>query len=162
MLNSWWKSVSQQLQLGCLFHKVKFVIFITLESHDKTCSKIEKTWFLLAEYNLEFQVSILNHYFFVKYDNRQHPTTRCWFNLDYSLISSLGGKKQLSGWNKSGSIHPEVFCQKGFLNILQNLQESTCTGVFFYYSSRSQLFSCQFCEMFKNAYFVKQKWMTAL
>ena len=104
MLNSWRKSVSQQLQLGCLFHKVKFVIFITLESHDKTCSKIEKTWFLLAEYNLEFQVSILNHYFFVKYDNRQHPTTRCWFNLDFSLISSVGSKKTVE-WLKQIQKH---------------------------------------------------------
>ena len=27
----------------------------------------------------------------------------------------------------------------------------------FYLSYRSQLFSCEFCEIFKNAYFVKQK-----
>ena len=41
-------SVSRQLQLGRLFREVKFVIFITFESRDKTCSKIEKTWFQLV------------------------------------------------------------------------------------------------------------------
>ena len=43
-------SVSQQLQLGRLFREVKFVIFTTLESPDKTCPKIEKTWFLLVHW----------------------------------------------------------------------------------------------------------------
>ena len=28
----------------------KFMIFITFESRDKTCSKIEKTWFLLVKW----------------------------------------------------------------------------------------------------------------
>ena len=64
-------------------------------------------------------------------------------------ISSLGGKKQ---WKKSRSNCPEVFCQKEFLKISQNSQESTYTEVFY----RSQLFSCEFCEIFKNTYFVKQ------
>ena len=43
-------SVSQQLQLGCLFQEVKLVIFIIFENSDKTCSKIEKTWFLLVHW----------------------------------------------------------------------------------------------------------------
>ena len=47
------------------------------------------------------------------------------------VSSSLGGKKQLSERKKSRSSRPEVFCQKGFLKILQNSQESTCTEVFF-------------------------------
>ena len=42
--------VSQQLQLGHLFREVKFVIFITFESRDKTCSKIEKNWFQLVRW----------------------------------------------------------------------------------------------------------------
>ena len=41
-------SVSQQLQLGRLF--CLLVIFITFESRDKTCSKIEKTWSLLVHW----------------------------------------------------------------------------------------------------------------
>ena len=41
-------SVSQQLQLGRLFRLL--VIFITFESRDKTCSKIEKTWSLLVHW----------------------------------------------------------------------------------------------------------------
>ena len=44
-------------------------------------------------------------------------------------ISSLGGKIQLSEWKKSRGSFPEVFYQKGFLEILQNWQEST--GNFF-------------------------------
>ena len=43
-------SVSQQLQLGYLFRKLKSVIFFTFESCDKTCSKIEKPWFLLVHF----------------------------------------------------------------------------------------------------------------
>ena len=43
-------SVSQQQQLGCLFHEVKFVIFIMFESRNKLCSKIEKACFLLVHW----------------------------------------------------------------------------------------------------------------
>ena len=43
-------SVSQQQQLGRLFCEIKFVIFITFESRDTTCSKIEKTWLLLVHW----------------------------------------------------------------------------------------------------------------
>ena len=43
-------SVSQQQQLGSLFCEVKFVIFITFESRDTTCSKIEKAWLLLVHW----------------------------------------------------------------------------------------------------------------
>ena len=43
-------SFFQQLELGRLFREVKLVIFITFESRDKTCSKIEKTWSLLVHW----------------------------------------------------------------------------------------------------------------
>ena len=35
----------------------KFMIFIVFESHDKTCSKIEKTWFLLVNQVTKKQLS---------------------------------------------------------------------------------------------------------
>ena len=90
-----------------------------------------------------------------------HHIGKPWWNMfknrkNQVSISSPGGKKQLSEWKISRYSRPEVFHQKGFLKILQNSQESTCTGVFF------KLFSCEFCEFFKNTYFVKQKWTVAL
>ena len=74
-------------------------------------------------------------------------------------ISSLGGKKQLSEWKKSRSSCLEVFCQKGFLKILQNSQESTCNGVFFIRVSDLGYFHVNSA---KFPYFVKQKWTAVL
>ena len=67
-------------------------------------------------------------------------------------INSLGGKIQLSEWKKSRS-RPEVFCQKGFLKISQNSQESTCTGVFFIGVTDLSLF----CKTKVNGCFLKPR-----
>ena len=61
----------------------------------------------------------------------------------------------------SRNIRPDVFCKKLLLKILENSQENTCTEVFFYQSYRSQVFSCEFWEIFKNTYFVKHWWTDA-
>ena len=44
-----------------------------------------------------------------------------------------------------------------FLKISQDSQENTCTGVSFYIKLQafSQVFSCEFCEIFKNTFFHK-------
>ena len=49
------KTVSLWQQLGQ--SKVNAKIFITFESHDKTCSRIEKTWFLLVNWVAKKQLS---------------------------------------------------------------------------------------------------------
>ena len=41
--------------------------------------------------------------------------------------------------------HPGVFCKKVFLKILQNSQENSCARVF----------TCEFCEIFKNTFFYR-------
>ena len=53
--------------------------------------------------------------------------------------------------------------KKIFLKILQNLQENTCTGVSLLISleTPAHVFSCEFCEILKNIYFVKylRQWL---
>ena len=46
-------------------------------------------------------------------------------------ISALGSKKTVTCMKKSRSSHPEVFCKKRLLKILQNSQENTCVEVLF-------------------------------
>ena len=64
----------------------------------------------------------------------------------------------------SRSSRLEVFCNKGVLKNLQNLQENTCVRVFFGSSLRpatllketlAQVFSCKFCEILENTYFYR-------
>ena len=66
-----------------------------------------------------------------------------------------------SGW-------PKVFCEKGFLEILQNSQENTCVRVSFLIKLQvlkketlTQVFSCEFCEISKNTFFREHLWATA-
>ena len=60
-----------------------------------------------------------------------------------------------------------------FLKISQNSQENTCASLFFNKvtglrfatllkkETLAQVFSCEFCEIFKNAFFAKHLRMTA-
>ena len=48
-----------------------------------------------------------------------------------------------------------------FLRISENSQENTCTQDSFYQSYRSPVLSCEFCEIFKSTYFVKDWWTAA-
>ena len=65
----------------------------------------------------------------------------------------------------SRSSPPEVFCKKvilkNFGKFSENSQENTCTEVSFYQSYGSPVLSCEFCEIFKNTYFVKDWWTAA-
>ena len=102
---------SSYSQVQSKFCKVKFVIFIMFESCDKTCSKIEKTWFLLV------------HWVANSSENEKNPE----------------------------AVVQRCFCQKGFLKILQNSQENTCTGVFFIRVTDLSLF----CKIKVNCSFIK-------
>ena len=59
------------------------------------------------------------------------------------------------------SSRPEVFCKKVFLKFSQNSQENTCARVSFLIKfnkvvkkeTLAQVFSCEFCEIFKNRFF---------
>ena len=63
--------------------------------------------------------------------------------------------------------------KKGVLEISQNLQEKTCTRVIFLNEVAAcrpatllkkrltQVFSCEFCEIFKNTFFTEYLWTTA-
>ena len=50
--------------------------------------------------------------------------------------------------------------EKGVLKILQNSQENTCARISFLIKLHF-LFSCEFCEIFKNIFFVEHLWTTA-
>ena len=50
---------------------------------------------------------------------------------------------------------PEVFCKKDVLEISQNLQKNTCARVFFSIKSLTQVFSCEFCKISKNTFFIE-------
>ena len=45
------------------------------------------------------------------------------------------------------SSRPEVFYEKVFLKISQNLQENTCARIFINRETLAQLFSYEFCEI---------------
>ena len=53
----------------------------------------------------------------------------------------------------------EVFCTKSALKILQNSQKKTCAQVSFCNlikkETQAQVFSCEFCTIFKNTYFYR-------
>ena len=62
-----------------------------------------------------------------------------------------------------------VLCKKMFLEISQNSQENTCTRVSFLIKAcnfikketLAQVFSWEFCEIFKNIFFTEHLWTTA-
>ena len=53
------------------------------------------------------------------------------------------------------SSRPEVFYKKVFLKISQNLQENTCARIFINKETLAQVFSYEFCEIFKNTFFYR-------
>ena len=61
------------------------------------------------------------------------------------------------------SICSEVIYKKVFLKISQNLQENTYVGLYFLIKLQvikketpAQVFSCEFCEIFKNTQFTQK------
>ena len=62
--------------------------------------------------------------------------------------------------NINKSNRPDVFFKKGFLEISQISQESTCARVSFFNKvpnfikkeTLAQVFSCEFCEILKNTF----------
>ena len=52
---------------------------------------------------------------------------------------------------------PAVFSKKGVLKNSQNSQENTCARVFLVitFETLAQVFSCQFCEIFKDIFFIE-------
>ena len=58
------------------------------------------------------------------------------------------------------SSHRRCSVKKVFLEIWQTPQENTCTRVPFLITV-TQVFSCELCEIFKNAFLTKHLWTTA-
>ena len=66
-----------------------------------------------------------------------------------------------------------ILWKKVFLKISQNSQENACVSLFFNKvaglrpatlwkkQTLAQVLSCEFCEIFKNAFFTEHLWMTA-
>ena len=82
------------------------------------------------------------------------PTINSYFIHQWSLLSLQ--KQPL-----------EVFYKKMFLKISQNPQENSCGRASFLNKVAGwalqlvQMFSCEFCEIFKNTFFTEHLWTTA-
>ena len=61
--------------------------------------------------------------------------------------------------NQLRSSRPEVFCKKGILrNFTKFTGKHLCQGLFlikFFIKTLAQVFSCEFCEIFKNTIFYR-------
>ena len=74
----------------------------------------------------------------------------CYIEI-FSTAILLFSLKQVF-WEKSlQKQSPEVFCKKVYLKISQSSQENTCARVCYIL----QVFSCEFCEIFKNTFFCR-------
>ena len=64
---------------------------------------------------------------------------------------------------KFRSSRPEVFCKKG---VLENFAKFTAKHLsrasFLIKRALAELFSCEFCEIFKNNFFIEQPWRLLL
>ena len=85
-----------------------------------------------------------------------NSVTRC--NFTSTFISTLLERPAIFR-----SSCPEVFCRKAFLKILQNspepeplFNEASCGACnFINKETLAQMFSCEFCGVFKNAFFYR-------
>ena len=80
------------------------------------------------------------------------------FPLLLCSVGNFNAVKQIESRGKSScflqKLPPEVFLQ-----ISRNSQENTCVGVSFLITT--QVFSCEFCEIFKNIFFTEHLPATA-
>ena len=104
------------------------------------------------------------------------------FTHTFTLINDLlfpwlivgGGSRNSTRSTLSTAInrssHQRCSIKKVFLKISQNSQENTCARVsscrpharnFIKRETLAQVFSCEFCEIFKNTFFTEQLWTTA-
>ena len=76
--------------------------------------------------------------------------------------------------SRGDSSLPEVVCKKFVLEISRNSQENNCARSLFYQSCRpqacnfiiedtlAQVFLCEFCEIYKNTFFIEHLWWLLL
>ena len=58
---------------------------------------------------------------------------------------------------------PDVFCKKGVLrNFTKFTGKHLCRSLFFKKETLAQVFSCEFCEISKNAFFTEHVWWLLL
>ena len=88
-----------------------------------------------------------------------------WLRSPRDISCQLGSHKYRSSCPKS-------FVKKVFLKVSPSWQENICAGVFFSKvggqdcniikrKTPAQVFSCDFCKIFKNIYFVEHLWAAA-
>ena len=79
---------------------------------------------------------------------------------NYVELSSLVFERPFLNETKSRSSRPEVICKKGVLkNFVKLTGKNLCQRLFL---NLSQVFFCEFCEIFKNTYFVEHLWWQLL
>ena len=132
---------------------------------------------------------ILNHFFAALDASRLSKKTKSFFN--FTDFTTNQRNKPISGycshlkhhrfsgvfmgyqlWTLARSSHRRCFIKKMFLKIPQNSQENTCVrvsfltklqawGNFVKTKTLAQVFSCEFCEIFKNTFFTEHLRTTA-
>ena len=118
-----------------------------------------------ALFQLKVKDGDLPHLLTTAYVNRA-------FSLNFDNICSVKNRRTVK--NSAGTETAEgVLWKKAFLKISQNSQESTCARVSFLIKLQgsafnfitkktlAQLFSCEFCEIFKSTYFTEHPQTTA-
>ena len=62
-----------------------------------------------------------------------------------------------------GSIRSEVFCKKGVLRYFAKFTgKHLCQSLFFKKETLIEVFSCEFCEISKNTFFIEHLWWLLL
>ena len=156
---SCWRS--SRLEVFCKYAVLKHLTYFSPMSHFYTPWKSQKTiGFLTFSEGIEMW----------------HWTKRIKTPVSHSFFNKVAGcqLETLSKMDTGESVflliyceifrssRPEVFCKKVFLNISQNSQENTRAKVPFLIKRLSikkqtlpQVFSCEFCEIFKNTFFIE-------
>ena len=88
----------------------------------------------------------------------KNPKTHKWFLINCSrLVNQKGsGFRIKSSKSCTRRSLPEVFCKKG---VLKNFKKFTgkhlCQSLFIKKETLAKVFSCEFCEIFRNIYFYR-------
>ena len=132
-----------------------------------------------VKYLNEWKSSILssvplyrNHHYKSLYDTKNYQ----WVPVEHS--SKLSTNKNVRciqekiERRRSEAVTRSYSVKKVFLNFLKNLQENTCTRVSFLIKPEAcdfikketltQVFFCEFCEIFKKTFFIERLWWLLL
>ena len=116
-------------------------------------------WSIKHTHNIEYKM-----YLQIK------ETARLWVFVDFSnkrsfekIYIKLICKMKLSKWITKRSSRQEVFCKKQVFLKFHQIHKKTCFKVsFLIIETSTQVFSSEFCEIFKNTFIIEHLWRLLL